>query len=655
MKKVLALLLTVVMAFSLCSIGISAAYETAELTKYPVIMVPGYSSSELFRYGEDGEKIHLWGDALAQITPELEANLSGVVSDAATMLLAGDVEPIAKRLGEGFQRIFGDLKTNADGSSYYDVYNYVNTPEECNYAVLRELYPEGRFQAEAEMMEEVFTNIGAENCYVFNCDFRMGAVECAEKLRTFIDDVIEYTGQEKVNILAVSHGGQVTGTYLTLYGHEGKVNNAVLTVPALGGAGIAYDAFNSPREGFNFGDVALLVFIEHGMMLEEDIHILVEAGWLGFLDDLADALVPYVMPVMGTWGSMWDFMPLEYYDEMKATLLDEEENAGLIEKSDFMHYEIMSPDGEHYFGKGFKEAQAAGTNVYIMAGYDIVIVTGMPVSSDAIITTPASTGATCAPFGERFNDGYTQKVDTGFYQVSPSMSVDASTSYLPEHTWFVENYHHGMTYKDEYTRDLMYTLLLNDESYDVHSMERFPQFHATTNPSHAVHAQFNNSLEGYASAEDTTLVITNISAKHNVVVSAVTVKGLENFDFAFSPFDLEPGESKEVTVKGKLPEVSLKNFEITVSYVMETLTPIGERTFDFTIMNGDPVEYDEENPFVKSTYADKIEDYLEDDVLDILEKYGVKGIVSKVFTVVYRLVAAIIKLIETFTSFADKF
>ena len=120
----------------------------------------------------------------------------------------------------------------------------------------------------------------------------------------------------------------------------------------------------------------------------------------------------------------------------------------------------------------------------------------MPISSDAIITTPASTGATCAPFGERFADGYTQKVDTGFYQVSPTMTVDASTCYLPEHTWLIQDYHHGMTYKDEYTKSLMYTLLLNEESYDVHSFEQYPQFHATTNVSHSIFASFNNCTEG---------------------------------------------------------------------------------------------------------------------------------------------------------------
>lgn len=649
MKKVISLLLALVMAFSLCSIGVYAAYETAELTKYPVIMVPGYSSSELFRYDEEtGEKIHLWGDALAQITPEVEANLGGIIADMGTFLLAGNVAPVAKRIGEGFRRIFGDLKTNPDGSSYYDVYNYINTPEECNYANLRELYPEGRHQAENEIMAEVCSKVGAENAFVFTCDFRMGAVECANKLKGFVDAVLDYTGSEKVNILAVSHGGQVSGTYLTLYGHEGKVNNAVLTVPALGGAGIAYDAFNSQNEGLDFGDVALLVFIEHGMLLEEDIHYLVEAGLLGFLDDFADALVPYVMPTLGTWGSLWDFIPVEYYEDLKADLLDEEENAGLIAKSDYMHYEIMSPEGEHYFSKGFKEAQAAGTNVYVMAGYDIQIVTGMEVSSDAIITTPASTGATCAPLGERFADGYTQKVDTGFYQVSPSMTVDASTCYLPEHTWLIEDYHHGMTYKDEYTRDLMYTLLLNDESYDVHSMERFPQFHATTNPAHSVHAAFNSSTEGYVSSQDTALVVTNLSASNDMVVSAATVSGLEDIDFTFLPFSLAPGESKEIAFKGQIPEVSLQNFEITVSYFIETYTPIGDRTFDFTIMNGEAVEYDEENPTVAADYTQKIDEVLDEDVTDILEKYGVKGIVSVVFTMVYKVIEFITDLVNTF-------
>lgn len=648
MKKFLSVLLAAIMLFSVCSIGVCAAYEITELTKYPVIMVPGYSSSELCRIDEEtGEVVHVWGDAFGQAAPEVEANLGGIIADMATFLLAGNVDPIAKRLGEGFERIFGDLKTNPDGSSYYDVKNYINTPEECCYANLQKKYPEGRHQAENEIMSDVFGAVGAENCFVFTCDFRMGAVESANKLKGFIDDVLEYTGKEKVNILAVSHGGQVSGTYLTLYGHEGKVNNAVLTVPALGGAGIAYDAFNSPKEGFDFGDVALLVFIEHGMMLEEDIHYLVEAGWLGFLDDLADALVPYVMPTLGTWGSLWDFIPVEHYEQLKADLLDENENAALIAQSDYMHYEIMSPEGEHYFAKGFKEAQNAGTNVYIIAGYDVQIVTGMPVSSDAIITTPASTGATCAPFGERFADGYTQKVDTGFYQVSPSMTVDASTCYLPEHTWLIEDFHHGMTYKDEYTKGLMFTLLLNDESYDVHSFEQYPQFHATTNVSHSIFATFDKGTEGYLTGDATKLIVTNLSKERIITVVSVNVYGSE-LELAEGPMILQPGQSGSYAIKGEIPEGSVKNFEISLSYLIESVTLVGERTFNFTLMNGDKAEYDEDKPLVDADNAPEIDSVLDEDINALLSKVGVKNLASTIYNIVMTIIDFVYRIIALF-------
>lgn len=647
MKKIISVLLAVLMLFSAFSTGVFAAAEIRELTEYPVIMVPGYSSSELYRLDENGEVVHVWGDAFGQAMPEVEANLGGIIADMGTFLLAGNVEPIAKRLGEGFQRIFGDMKTNPDGSSYYELKNYINTPEECCYATLMEKYPEGRHQAEGQMMADVIEKVGAENCFVFTCDFRMGAVECANKLKGFIDAVLAYTNKDKVNILAVSHGGQVSGTYLTLFGHEGKVNNAVLTVPALGGAGIAYDAFNSPFEGFDFGDVALITFIEHGFVLDEDFHYLVQAGQLGFLDDLADALIPYVMPIMGTWGSMWDFVPLEYYESMKEKRLDAQENAAVISKSDFMHYQIQSPDGDYYFAKGFEKAQAAGTNVYILAGYDVQIVTGMPASSDAIITTAASTGATCAPMGKRFADGYTQKVDTGFYQVSPSMTVDASTCYLPEHTWLIEDYHHGMTYWDEYTKTLMYTLLLNDESYDVHSFPEYPQFHATTNASHSIFATFDGGNEGYVTADATKLLVTNLSATKTITVLAANVYG-SDLKLDFMPVILLPGQTKSFDIKGEIPEGSVKNFEITLSYIIDSVTLVGERTFEFTLMNGEKAEYDAENPLVEADPVPAIDSVLKDNEKDVLEKYGVKGIAGTIYNIVMTFINFVYYIIDIF-------
>lgn len=655
MKKLISVLLSLIMVFGLFTVAYAAEGEE-DYSDYPVILVPGFGSTVLTRTdSETGEEIVVWSDIVKQVGEG--GSLETIVPNFLDYLITGNVDNLAKTLADGFNRIFGGARCNPDGTSYYpDVKSVITTAEDANYANLREKYPEGDFQYEKEIMATFAEKVGYENLYVFCTDFRKGSIDAAADLRIFVDDVISYTNElraedgkapvDKVNLFAVSHGGQVAGTYLTLYGYEGKVNNAVLTIPALGGAGLAIDAFDA---NLSFDEVGILTFIQHGFMMEEDYHILLEAEKLGFLDELTNAIAPQILDTLGYWGCLWDFMPLEYYEYIKDKLLDPVESKELIEKSDRMHYEIMSPDGENYYAKGFKKAQDAGVNIYIMAGYDIKNVTGLEVSSDGILPTAGATGATVAPYGERFADGYVQKVDTGFYQVSPSMTVDASTAYLPEHTWLVEDYYHGMTAKDEYTFSLLHKLLFTDKSFDVHTAEGYTQFHATTNPAHAVFAAFNKSTEGYVSAADTALVVTNICKENSVLVSAINVNGAD-IRFDVVPFTLAPGESKEIEIKGNLPEVSLMNFEINVAYLMGTVTPMGTRTFEFTVMNGEPVVYDENSAYVKADMNQKISDYLDSEITDILAKYGVDGIVSNAFDIIYPLFSFIYKLVSFFTN-----
>ncbi len=649
MKKFISLLLSVILICGLLTVPSHGAQEP-DYTDYPVILVPGYISAVLYRLDEEtGERVTVWDDPVAQVSEG--GDLASVVPDFKNYLLEGKVEPLADRLAEGFNRIFEAVRCNPDGTSLYELYTWLDTAEDGNYAALKEKYPDGKHQYEKTIMDNLGQKVGDENLYIFTGDFRMGAIELAEDLRGFIDDVISHNNKiraekgkapiDRVNLFAVSHGGQVSGAYLALYGHEGKVNNAVLTCPALGGAGIAYDVFNGE---VSFDEMGLLTFLQHGFMLDEDMEILLMAQQLGFIDELIEALFPRVSEIIGCWGSLWDFIPLEYYESVKAKLLDEEANAGLIEKSDRMHYEIMSRDGANSYEKGFARAKETGTNIYIVSGYDNKIITGLTVSSDAILPTAASTGVTVAPYGERFSDGYTQLKDTGFYQVSPSMTVDASTAYLPEHTWLVENYYHGMTSTDDFTYSLMEKLLLTDEAFDVNSMPEYPQFHATTNPSHTLWAAFNSSKEGYVSSEDDALVIRNLSAERKVTVTAVAVEGAE-IGLDFEPFTLEPGESREIPVKGEIPAVSLKNFEVNVSWLMESFTPIGGRTFEFTLMNGEAVTYDAENPYTKSDEALRVDIVVDKDVKNILTKNFVENLLSFIYNMVTKLIGFIMEML----------
>ena len=642
MKKLISVLLCIVLVLS-SSVTAFAAFNEEEYNGYPVIVVPGYSSSAQYRIDENGEKVHVWGIDYNEIIVALLKNIAEVGINIGA-LANGNGKALGKTVGREFAKLYYDMACNPDGSSVYPLQRYCVTAEESNRAnMLKTNDGSLIYQHETEIMGEYAQYIGDENIYNFNCDFRMGAPFCAKQLDEFIQSVKEYSGKDKVNIFAVSHGGQVTGTYLTLYGYKGDVNNAVMTVPALGGAGLAYDILAGD---IDFDEEGLLHFIEHGMMEETDYNWLVRANELGFLDEVLNAMLPYVYEVMGYWGSIWDFCPTEYYEELKEKHLDPVESAELIEKSDYMHYQVM-PE----FSNGFKRAQAAGTDVFIVAGYDNKIVTGLNESSDGIITIAASTGATAAPFGKRFADGYTQKVDTGFYQVSPSMTIDASTSYLPEHTWFVENFYHGMIYKDPYTAELLKTLLLTENIKDVHSSESFPQFHATTNKSHSVHAAFNNSTEGFVTSKDTSLVVKNLSEKYKMKITSVSARGVD-ISFPGSLFTkvLEPGESIELSFNGKIPEVSRSNFDLVVDYTLiGSPTPMGERLFNFTLMNGEAPAFNSEEPFVDANLVSDFNKLLDEDSENILNKTGSKTFFEMLYNIIWPFAKYIFELVKFFT------
>ena len=650
MKKMVALILSVIMIFSVFTVSVSAAKEAEEWKKYPLVLVPGYTSTNLYRLDENGNKVMVWGDMFGIIGGGLGADSLSLFEQLAKSIKEDDSSYFAKRIGEGFNRIFYALACNNDGTSKVPLYPYVDTADENNYANLRANYPEGEYQPEPVFAELFAEKIGYENIYAFSCDFRMGAIELSDKLDRYIDEVLEHTNKnraekdkvDKVNIYAISHGGQISGTYLARYGHEGKVNKAVLTVPALGGAQVAYDLYNCETQ---FNAVELIAFLEHGMMFEEDYHYLVDTIDLGIGDSMVKGFFPVALETIKYWGSIWDFIPLKHYEEMKAKHLDPVKDAEFIKKTDKMHYEVMSPDGENYFAKGFKRAQDVGTDIYILAGYDCNVFTGTGESADMLITTESSTGATVSPYGKRFNDGYIQKVNTGLYQVSPSFTVDASTSYMPYHTWFIENYYHGMTLNDDYTRSLAMNLLFTDNSYDVTTMEGYSQFHATSNIAHGVHAQFNNCTEGHLTKDSDAIIVKNLSAEKDILLMKVNADGLE-ISFPAKPVVIKAGESVEIPFTGEIPDIRGKNFEITVSYFAPTITVLGERKFDFTLMGKEQIVYDTANPFVDANFVSRIDSHIDENTDKFLVNYGLKDSASIIFNMFYEIIVVLDKIAD---------
>lgn len=640
MKKLLSVLLAAVMIFG--SVSVCFAADTDEEI-YPTIIVAGYSSSSLYTVDEAGNKTQIWGVDMDEIMSLVLQNIARIGRGLGELAF-DKPDTVAQIVGEAIVDMYGVMAYNENGESVNNIVTFSNKASETSFSYLDE-YENGEHMHESYIMasvkkmyeEKYGVEDGNDYIFSFQTDFRQNIVDCAADLDRYIDDVLDFTGAKKVNLYAVSHGGEVSATYLSVYGAEKNVvNNAVLTVPAIGGAALAADLMS---EDIVFDEETLFWFIENGMMLEQDINWLVRANQFGILDDVCKLIMHnYAKQVIGYWGSIWDFISVEFYDTLKAQLPETTLKSEMIAKSDRFHYDIY-PN----LAKNFAECEDKGINIYIVAGCGEPSVTGLQQQSDGIVTVGSSTGAVSAPYGKRFADGYKQLStvcnDPTHNHLSPNMAIDASACYVPDTTWFIDGFFHGMTWNDNYTKSLCSYLLFSEEHKTVYSEKDFPQFKYSTNRSYAVTGSFDNSVEGYLSDSDSGFTVTNISHKYTMKLLGINCVGADlTFDIS-KPITLAPGESVTVKFNGKVPSVGLTTADVSIIYKqVGSPTPYGERTLVFTVNNGDAPDY--EGGFTDMFRPSDFDASVNDSIRDMLEKTGFYDILKMIFD----LLSSVLKL-----------
>ena len=616
MKKIICVFLAVCLLVGVCPM----AFAEEAYSDYPVIIVPGYGASPLFLENDDGslgEQVWGWNIMTDLLLDQVKQKFPGLFT-GAVMLTVGSARLLGETLGQAMLDMLGKLAFTGDGESVNRITTIPNDPARCRLDVFEDYFDEDLY-SEKEIGRVIDDYVPRSQIFNFAVDFRYGPVYNAEKLNEFIGAVKEYTGKEKVNLYAVSHGGQVTAAYLLKYGENKDVANAVLTVPAVGGSYVAYDVLT---EQISAQEEDLIVFIENAMYLEQDFEWLLKSQPLEFVDDVLLAAMPYLRQVAGYWESLWDFLPYDCYAEA-FDYVDADECAGLIAKTTDFHENVMVN-----FGEALRRCRDLGINVNIVAGDSHPTVTGSQVNSDAIIGTASATGAKVAPFGQRFSDGYVCAgdicADETHNHLSPSMEIDASYCYLPENTWFVEGMYHGMTMNEAYAEALVMKLLLTDDLKDVYTDPAFPQFRASENRAWAVYGRFNNTESGYLNGDSVAYTVTNLSDEYGMKILSIAADGLDiTFEGDYSGM-LAPGESAEFTVKGDIPKIGAARAAVTVTYRLKnSYTPLGYRTFRYTVDNGAPAAYDAESPYAPLDLNPPAAELIPANVANLLKKLGV--------------------------------
>ena len=524
-KKFLCFFLSITILFCSVSFSIQAKDETPafEWDGHPLIFIQGYSGPKLIRDRGLETEEQVWTFDPLDVVGNVGLNLFDIIGSVADYA-KGDTAPFVECFRNLTAEWFDNISMNPDGTSKYNISSYPYYIEEANVKYINE-EKNGKYlpMTEGEFIEDLSRTIPEERIYIFNTDWRRSHLDNCEHLMKFIDEVLEYTGSDKVDLYGMSHGGQLVATYLYYHGTEGKVDNAVMNSPAIGGTSLVMELLGEDPVAFDLNE--LLRF--GGVMLHTELDL----RWLGnilpaeFLNSLLktafnEVLLPYVI----RFGSIWDLMDTETYVKLRDVYLDPVENAKIIEKADKMHFECMPNMSE-----GLKKAQAAGVNIGILANYGSHIGTGKEVDSDFIIDTVNTSGATPATFGERFPEGYKQLnttcTDPTHNHVSPTRTLDASTCYLPENTWFNYEQYHTQIWWDTYTRALLLELVLTDNIKDVHSDPRFPQFKIAQSPLDGVYAKYNGpQSSGYYSDSSDTITLRNLS-EAAIEIQSVTING----------------------------------------------------------------------------------------------------------------------------------
>lgn len=548
MKRFCSLLLAVCIVLSCFCLHASAEIQPqSAYDADPVVFLLGYSTADL--YYDDGvsaEKERVWNLTADGVVDLLLANLPKVLwglFKSVVFRRYDTLNDVAAVIAGPVLQKMERLTMLPDGSSKYDISVYPGRGEvPLSYRKSsRNVYLSAEYRA-------FMQNYG--RVYVFVADWRFGQLELARQLDEFIQQVKDDSGRDQVTLFGFSQGGQTIATYLYYYADKGDVKKAVLETPAIGGTTFAAAALDE-----KLFDIPVSTMIQFGeAYMETEYHY----EWIGKLVSLAPVkksilsiVYTHVLPIARYWGSLWDMVPAKEYERLKAQYLTDDGCAKLIEASDKYHNEVVPNIGEK-----LRALQADGMVISIVCNTGNALLFNSKTESDGILDAANVSGASAAPLGKRLD------VQDG-RRLSPSMSLDVSTCYLPDNTWFVDGQYHGQCDWDPYTYTLLCKLTMEDSLTDVYADPAFPQFAFAQSPADRLNISFAGT-GSFVSASD--LTVTNLSAEKTVKLLSVRIADTSLRVKLPKDKTLDPGESVMLTVSGSAPR-EIRYTPVTVTFV----------------------------------------------------------------------------------------
>lgn len=469
-KKVIAMVLAIVMTFSLVVVSFASEDETT-----PVIVVSGMSARYYYN-SETGESV-----LPASFTDILDF-ATGIIPTSLEALLAGDLSVFSYGISSSIFDLLEEFSCDENG---VPVNEYVTTETYDEAISNYQEYFDSCILFQQALARSIGDEIGSDRTFYFNYDWRLSPLDHADDLNDMVEYVKESLGVEKVKIIALSMGGTILSSYIYKYGTDSIES---MTYGATAYQGVDFAAALVTGE-LSLNSIDVLTYFaglfEDNFLVADSLNSLSSTlSSSEFLQSSVDSVLDWLMQefkdplyeeaISQAFGSMygiWALVPEEDYEAAKeyiSSLVDLSDE--FFEKADEYIYEVQANANEMLI-----EAQESGIPVYFIGSYGF---SGVPISdatssqADVLIETENMlSGCIVAPYGETL--GYEDETNI---HISTDNIIDATNSAFADTTWVIKSTTHVAFRYDSVVGDLVTWVATADEPIDIYSNELYPQF-----------------------------------------------------------------------------------------------------------------------------------------------------------------------------------
>lgn len=510
-KRVIAIMLVLAMSIGIMSqvlaaessedsISVVNTIEEAENTltqgeQVPIIIIHGISQIDTIIMDEEGNPL-LDKEGNVITGWPLTVDVTQLIMDVLFPVLLTLVTQKDFASEAGYKAACNALKYNACDLNGDPVYPTYVDRQYCSVGAMDQEHKDIVY--DAVPFQEIGEEIGEEWLYFFSYNSSGDVTQIAEDLNDYIEMVKEQTGADEVSLAPISMGGTVVTAWLEMFSgrydmfdaNYDSVHKIVFVIAALDGSKILGDIF--------VGDTLLK---NDEFLYTRILPELLEEEWYAYLlnlvvrilpHDVLDAILDSILAgardtLVGNCTIIWALLPNDDFDKSYEIYFKDKgpEYDTIRNKVKFYH------TAQSNLQQNINELMSDKYDgiVHAICSYGIPLYpigsSALYINADSIIhSASTSLYATFANLGETLPADYVPVnpvcTDPTHNHISPDRVVDASTSFLPENTWFVQGLNHEKTGRSDSVINFAGALLKDDTIKDVHyNPEVYPQFNGS--------------------------------------------------------------------------------------------------------------------------------------------------------------------------------